>query len=1194
MLILHGSWVPDNASEYRGGSFVIWAEWTYNYEEWEKGLFGKTIKRRRRHPFVAAQPVILASWPFFLQHSGLIDLLAAYKSLEDSRWIWLPTDQYGPLGSPWLYSKLQNTDLLEDSDFAPDSSRKGESWVQNKNDDEVISEDGLMPQQHGWQEEMPLRNPAEAKLKPWRVPVVELTAWGAMQFLLDVSAEHRIQIIPETVKELVNNKSVLSLEQRNVLWKDFLRRQRNIAPAASSELMGKSRRSKDLEWLGLEKIEDGFYLLDDVMLADDLLYWQQLALLVKEMIIRQEYLPGLTVSYPAEDNNLLFNSGQVDSSWMPVMQRKELQQFLLEITAAMPLLSRAIDPRRETNDERVPRKAAALNAGLLVNQFITALIDAGVRQLSPPPLSRVQANHSPDRQWINALLNEKNTPLSSINSNHLRRFAELQSWAEWCLQSSQSKLQLGLRLENAIEPSAEFPWQLAVFLQDEEDLSLLIPAELIWSEEGQKLNFAGSHRQQNIQEYLLAQLVSARHIYPPLGRCLLTAYPQAAPLSPEEAFEFIHESAGLLQMAGFRVMLPSFIRNLALKVKLKSPRARKNLKTNSFGTMGLATLLDFDWQLSVGDYVLNKDEFMELVALKQPLVNVRGQWVEIDAEEISALQELWKRQQKTGQISLMEVLRSGIPLPDSKNSLEMGNDKTSIFGIPVGSLAADGWIKESLMRLQDNSRLEILPVPQGFHGKLRSYQQRGYSWLRFITDQGLGACLADDMGLGKTIQCLAFLLSRYEENLDEGPVLLLCPTSVVGNWRREANRFAPSLKCLVHHGVARLSGDDFEQAVSASHLIISSYSLLSRDYELMQTVAWRGIILDEAQNIKNPDTQQARAVKNLAVDGFRIAMTGTPVENRLQELWSIMDFLNPGYLGTQSGFNKTFALPIERDHDRIASRRLTRAVTPFILRRQKSDPGVVPDLPDKLESKIYCNLLKEQASLYEAVVQETMSRLGETEGMERRGLVLSTLLKLKQCCNHPALLLKDHSSLQGRSGKLSRLEEMLEEIIAQGEKALIFTQYAQWAMLLQEYLQKHLGQEVLCLHGGTPRLAREQMVQRFQEEKSPAVFILSVKAGGVGINLTRANHVFHYDRWWNPAVEEQASDRAYRIGQTRNVEIHKFICAGTLEEKIDTLIEHKRALGAEVVGSGEAQLTELSSEELCQVLSLNWTEVDED
>ena len=1177
MLILHGSWVAANRTDnYEASSFLIWAEWSCKYEDWEKGLFSRPKKRQRLHPFAASQPAILASWPYFLQHSTLADLLSLYKSLEDNRWIWLPTDKYGPLASPLLYSKLQNTDLLNDTDFAPDDAGQGESWVQNYLDEEV-----------------PWRYPSEARMRPWRVPGVELTALGAWQFLLAIRPEKPLQFIPEAVAALVYDENLMGAENRQAHWKKFLRKQRQDFSQTSSESVEKKPGSRNTEWLGLEKIQDGFYLLDDVILADDLLYWQRLALLVHEMIVRQEYLPGLSVPDSKLDNNMLFNSGPVYAAWMPVLQRKDLQQALLQATAAMPLVNRAIDPHRGEDDSRVPRKAAAMNAGWLVNDFVTALLDAGVRFLSPSPFSRVQTNHLPERQWINALLSEKNQAISSINPKHLQRFAELQSWAEYCQHTSHVKLQLGLRLESSSESSPDNPWQLNIFLQDEEDLSLLIPANLIWAEEGHNLELLAPDKQ-NIQEYFLRQLESAARIYPPLRRSMLTAYPQAAPLSPEEAYELIHESASQLEIAGFRVMLPSFLSNFALKIKLKSPRQKKKSQTSSHGQMGLNTLLDYDWQLSVGDQILNENEFRELVALKQPLVNLRGQWVEMNAAEIDALQELWKRQQKKGQISLMEVLRSGIPLQADTDEYRISDNQASIMGIPVSAIDIEGWLKESLIRLQDNSRLELLPQPQSFVGELRPYQQKGYSWLRFLTDQGMGACLADDMGLGKTIQCLAFLLSHFEEAFKPGPVLLLCPTSVVGNWQREAKRFAPTLNCLVHHGGARLNGEDFAQAVAFQQIIIISYSLLIRDYELIQKVPWQGIILDEAQNIKNPDTQQARAVKSLPVNGFRIAMTGTPIENRLQELWSIMDFLNPGYLGSQNSFNKTYAVPIERYHDQALSLRLSRVVAPFTLRRKKADPGIAPELPEKLENKVYCNLLKEQASLYEAVVQETLNALEDSQGMSRRGLVLSTLLKLKQCCNHPALLLKDHSSLSGRSGKLNRLEEMLEEIIGQGEKALIFTQYAQWAILLQEYLQKKLGQEVICLHGGTPRLAREQMVQRFQEEKTPAIFILSVKAGGVGINLTRASHVFHYDRWWNPAVEEQASDRAYRIGQIRNVEVHKFICAGTLEERIDALIEHKRALGSEIIGSGEEQLTELSTEELKEILSLNWSEVGED
>jgi SNF2 family DNA or RNA helicase len=371
-------------------------------------------------------------------------------------------------------------------------------------------------------------------------------------------------------------------------------------------------------------------------------------------------------------------------------------------------------------------------------------------------------------------------------------------------------------------------------------------------------------------------------------------------------------------------------------------------------------------------------------------------------------------------------------------------------------------------------------------------------------------------------------------------------------------------------------------------VVISTYGLARRDVEDLVQVAWSDVILDEAQNIKNPQAKQSQAIRKLPAEN-RIALTGTPVENRLSELWSIMHFLNPGFLGSQSGFRKQFALPIERYQDRDATQRLKQLVGPFILRRLKTDSTIIQDLPDKLEMKVYCNMTSEQATLYQAVVQDSLQRVesaGEG-GIERRGVVLSALLRLKQVCNHPAQFLSDGSPLPGRSGKLNRLGEMLEEALSVGDRALIFTQFAEMGGMLQDHLRSRFGVEVLFLHGGTAQRRRERMVDRFQQERGgPPIFVLSLKAGGTGLNLTRANHVFHYDRWWNPAVENQATDRAYRIGQTRDVQVHKFICAGTLEERIDELIESKVALAKSVVGAGEGWLTELSTEELREVMTL--------
>jgi SNF2 family DNA or RNA helicase len=442
------------------------------------------------------------------------------------------------------------------------------------------------------------------------------------------------------------------------------------------------------------------------------------------------------------------------------------------------------------------------------------------------------------------------------------------------------------------------------------------------------------------------------------------------------------------------------------------------------------------------------------------------------------------------------------------------------------------------------------------------------------------------MGLGKTVQTIA-LLSKDAAESSARPVLIVCPTSVVGNWQRELSRFGPVLHVEVHHGLSRKKGEAFAQLMNEKNVVISSYALLLRDFESFKQIPWRAVILDEAQNIKNAETKQARAARSLPAD-YRIALTGTPVENNIGELWSIMEFLNRGLLGTRSDFTKKYFVPIHKLGDPDAMEDLKRITNPFILRRLKSDPEIISDLPKKMEMKVFCNLTTEQATLYAAVVRELEKQLDELEGIQKKGKVLATLTKLKQICNHPSHFLADGSGLHGRSGKLNRLTEMLEEIVQMNERALIFTQFAEMGHLLQNYLQNYFGQEAFFLHGGVPRKHREAMVDRFQSSAGVApFFILSLKAGGTGLNLTGANHVFHFDRWWNPAVEDQATDRAYRIGQQKNVQVHKYICVGTLEDRIDQVLEKKKQLAESVIGTGEAWLTELSTEEIKALIALS-------
>ncbi len=483
------------------------------------------------------------------------------------------------------------------------------------------------------------------------------------------------------------------------------------------------------------------------------------------------------------------------------------------------------------------------------------------------------------------------------------------------------------------------------------------------------------------------------------------------------------------------------------------------------------------------------------------------------------------------------------------------------------------WTDELLAGLPDG-RLEEVHEPVGFVGELRPYQRRGLAWLQFLERLGLGGCLADDMGLGKTATALAHLLGR------PGPHLVVCPLSVVHNWQAEAARFAPALRVVVHHGAERA-----EQELAGADLVITTYGLLPRDVEHLGAVEWSTVVADEAQVIKNPATHAAKAMRTLRA-GQKLALTGTPVENRLADLWAILDVVNPGMLGSRERFRHRFAKPIERDGDGEAAARLRRITQPFVLRRTKADRSLVPDLPDKIEQIAWAGLTREQAVLYQHVVDQLLADAAAATGMKRRGLVLAALTRLKQICNHPVHVLGDGSRLAGRSGKLARFDELVDELLDVGERALVFTQFREMGELLVRHVAERLELRAPFLHGGVSRSRRDAMVADFQAGVGPPLLLVSLKAGGTGLNLTAASQVIHYDRWWNPAVEDQATDRAWRIGQGRTVNVHKLVCEGTVEERIAALIDQKRALADAVVGSGESWLSELSTAELRDLVRL--------
>ncbi|MBT0769365.1 DEAD/DEAH box helicase [Kineosporia sp. J2-2] len=723
-------------------------------------------------------------------------------------------------------------------------------------------------------------------------------------------------------------------------------------------------------------------------------------------------------------------------------------------------------------------------------------------------------------------------------------------------------------------------WRLDFGLQDADQPGLFIPAQEIWDAE---LTLTRLRRNApRPQETLLAELGRALRLYPALREALLRPQPVELLLDTAGAHAFLTEAAGLLLGAGFGVQLPGWwSKPQRLGARLRAGTPAQPGRVEGTPVFRQNDIVEYDWRLSIGDQLLSDDEVTALIESQEPLVRLRGEWIQVDPEKLRRARAFLRRQRKTGPetMSIADVLSV------------IGAGSEGPAGLEVTGVDASGWLADFLASAEDRS-LPDFRVPEGFTGALRPYQERGVSWLTFLESVGLGAVLADDMGLGKTVQLLALIAADPPadrgrgDRLVPGPTLLVCPMSLVGNWQREAARFTPSLRVHVQHGADRPSGEAFAEAVAGADLVITTYSLLARDAVTLRKFGWRRIVLDEAQAVKNAATQAATAARSLTAD-HRIAVTGTPVENRLADLWSLMEFANPRVLGDPADFKKRYALPIERIGSDEAREKLRAVTQPFILRRVKTDKSIISDLPEKLEMEVVCTLTAEQAALYQNVVTDMLARIEQSEGMERRGLVLATMTKLKQVCNHPAQFQRDGSRVAGRSGKLARLEETLDEILASGEKVLLFTQYAEFGEMLRTHLTARFGREVLFLHGGVRKSLRDEMVSRFQTPDGPPVFVLSLKAGGTGLTLTEANHVIHVDRWWNPAVEDQATDRAFRIGQSRTVQVRKFVCAGTLEERIATMIRDKRGLAASIVGTGENWLTELSTSQLRELLTLD-------
>jgi superfamily II DNA or RNA helicase len=838
------------------------------------------------------------------------------------------------------------------------------------------------------------------------------------------------------------------------------------------------------------------------------------------------------------------------------------------------------------------RSSGALwSAQELVAAFLDAVADACAREGRRPELDpRRRAPRGPlGQMWASALTGSDPT-VAHLRVPADELAAEIAEWAAPLLGAERaSPARLALRLEPPAigdDGSEELhgrlsamdrPWRLSFLLQSSRDHAARLDADEVWARAGGPIELGGNLID-DAEVVLVRGLATAARLYPPIDRSLSESRPVGVELSAADVAELLSEGIDALTAGGIGIELPPELREtgarkLRLRVRLGASTTGPP-RVDGADPLGMTSLTDLRYEIALGDDTLTAEEFAEIVAAGQPLVRWRGSWVRVDRSTVDRIGELAG---DTSALQLTEALAAAL------------SGQHEVDDLGYVEVVADG----ALGRLIADLRAADGPGDArivGIHGTLRPYQERGVAWLQRLTELGMGGVLADEMGLGKTLQAITLLTSRAQDR----PHLVVCPTSVVGNWEREIARFAPDLRVIRHHGPDRAVS---RRAFRPGDVAVTSYALLRRDVGLLEDIPWDVVVFDEAQQIKNPSSKGARAARALTSQA-RVAMTGTPIENRLSELWSIVDVTNPGLLGSQRSFNERFAVPVERWHDQGAAGRLKRLVAPFVLRRRKDDPEVAVDLPPKQEITVACSLTREQASLYQAAVDQAFAGegLGST-AFERRGRVLALLTALKQICNHPRQYLRDDGRLDGRSGKLARATEILAELVSAGDHALVFTQFREMGELLVPHLIEQLEvPEVPFLHGGVPLMRRDAMVERFQnDDDAPPILLVSLRAGGTGLNLTRASHVVHFDRWWNPAVEDQATDRAHRIGQTRAVTVHTLVTAGTIEDRIADLLDRKRTLADAIVGAGETWITELGDDELRELVELSTADLaDED